>query len=148
MPKSQNHEKRRIKVAIQYEKITNFKNDFFQKLSRKLVDENQVIAIESLRIKNMVKNHRLAKSIQDSSWNKFITMLEYKAKWQSNCQVAKIDTFFPSSQICSACGHKNPEVKDLNVRRLECPKCHITHDRDINASINILKEGKRLLLVA
>ena len=148
MPKSQNHEKRRIKVAIQYEKITNFKNDFFQKFSRKLVDENQVIAIESLRIKNMVKNHRLAKSIQDSSWNKFITMLEYKAKWQSNCQVVKIDTFFPSSQICSACGHKNPKVKDLSIREWECPKCHITHDRDINASINILKEGKRLLLVA
>ena len=148
MPKSKNHEKRRIKVAIQYEKITNFKNDFLQKLSRKLVDENQVIAIESLRIKNMVKNHRLAKSIQDCSWYKFVTMLEYKSKWQSNCQVVKIDTFFPSSQICSQCGYKNPKVKDLSIREWECPKCHTTHDRDINASINILNEGKKLLSVA
>lgn len=148
MPKSQNHEKRRIKLAIQYEKITNFKNDFFQKLSTKLVDENQVIAIESLRIKNMVKNHKLAKSIQDSSWYKFITMIEYKSKWQSNCQVVKIDTFFPSSQICSYCGYRNPKVKDLSIREWECPKCHAVHDRDINASINILNEGKKLLSVA
>ena len=96
----------------------------------------------------MVKNHRLAKSIQDSSWNKFITMLEYKAKWQYNCRVVKVDTFFASSQTCSSCGYKNPLIKDLSIRKWECPKCHATHDRDTNASINILNEGKRLLSVA
>ena len=95
----------------------------------------------------MVKNHKLAKSTQDSSWYKFVTMLEYKSKCQSNCQVVKIDPFFPSSQICISCGYKNPKVKDLSIREWECPKCHTTHDRDINASINILKEGRRLLSV-
>ena len=96
MRKSQNHEKLRIKVARQYEKIHNVKTDFLQKLSTKLINENQVISIETLKIRNMLKNHRLSKSIYDSSWYQFVSMLEYKAKWQSNCQIVKIDAFFPS----------------------------------------------------
>ena len=148
MKKSQNHEKRRIKLARGYEKVCNIKYDFMQKLSRKLVNENQVIAIENLKIKNMIRNHNLAKSIQDNSWGKFVTMLEYKAKWQYNCQIVKVSTFYPSSQLCSVCGYKNPEVKDLKIRKWECPECHAKHDRDVNASINILNEGKRLLSVA
>jgi len=143
--KSQNHEKMRVKVARQYEKISNIKTDFLHKLSTKLVNENQVISIETLRIKNMLKNRKLSRSIHEMSWNKFVNMLEYKANWKVNCKVVKIDTFFASSQTCSNCGYKNPKVKNLSVREWKCPRCHTTHDRDINASINILNEGKRLL---
>lgn len=143
--KSQNHEKMRVKVARQYERIHNIKIDFFQKLSTKLVNENQVIVIESLKIKNMLKNKKLSKSIHQVSWNEFLITLDYKAKWKTNCRIIKIGTFFPSSQLCSVCGYKNPEVKDLKIREWECPKCHAKHDRDVNASKNILTEGLRLL---
>ena len=143
--KSHNHEKMRVKVARQYERISNIKTDFLHKLSTKLVNENQVISIETLKIKNMLKNRKLSRNIHEMSWYKFTTMLEYKANWKVNCKVVKIDTFFASSQICSNCGYKNPKVKNLGVRKWECPICHATHDRDINASINILNEGLRLL---
>lgn len=146
--KSSNREKQRIKVAKVYEKITNIRNDFLHKLSTRLVNENQVIAIENLQVANMVKNHKLAKSIADSSWSRFFSMLKYKAETKTNCKVVKIDTFFASSQTCSVCGYKNTKVKNLQVRGWECPQCHAKHDRDINASINILNEGKRLLSVA
>lgn len=145
MKKSQNHEKLRVKVARQYEKIHNVKIDFLQKLSTKLVNENQVIAIEGLKIKNMIKNRKLSKSIHQSSWNEFFQMLEYKANWKTNCKIVKIDTFFASSQTCNVCGYKNKSVKNLSIREWECPKCHAKHDRDINASRNILAEGLRLL---
>ena len=145
MKKSQNHEKLRVKVARQYEKIHNVKIDFLQKLSTKLVNENQVIAIEGLKIKNMIKNRKLSKSIHQSSWNEFFQMLEYKANWKINCRIVKIDTFFASSQTCNVCGYKNKSVKNLSIREWECPKCHAKHDRDINASRNILAEGLRLL---
>jgi len=95
----------------------------------------------------MLKNDKLSKSISDVAWSGFVRMLEYKARWYGRT-IIKIDTFYPSSQKCSVCGYKNDEIKDLDVRRWECAECKTIHDRDINASINILKEGKRKLGIA
>ena len=88
----------------------------------------------------MVKNYRLAKSVTDASWGKFVNMLTYKAEWNDK-KVVKIDRFFPSSQTCHVCGYVNKETKDLSVREWKCPNCHTHHDRDVNAAINILRIG-------
>ena len=145
LPKSNNREKQRIKVAKIYDKITNIRNDFLHKLSTKLVNENQVIAIETLQVANMVRNHKLAKAIVDNSWSRFFRMLQYKAETKTNCNVIKIDTFFASSQTCYDCGYKNKEIKNLSIREWTCPNCGSYHNRDINASKNILKEGLKQL---
>ena len=137
---SNNRNKQRVKVALIHEKITNQRNDFLQKQSTMLVRENQTICIEDLNVKGMIRNHKLAKSIASVSWSKFFTMLEYKAAWYGN-DVIKVPTMYPSSQTCSCCGYKNPLVKNLAVRVWECPECHAKHDRDTNASINILSKG-------
>lgn len=141
---SNNRDKQRIKVALIHEKITNQRNDFLQKQSTILIRENQTICIEDLKVKNMMRNHKLAQHIGSVSWSKFFDMLAYKSIWYGNA-VVKVPTMYPSSQTCSCCGYKNPLVKNLAVRIWECPNCHTVHNRDTNASVNILNKGLEML---
>ena len=141
---SRNYQKQKFKVAKVYEKITNSRTDFLHKLSFNLIKNHDVIAIEDLNVKGMVKNHKLAKAISDSSWSTFTTMLAYKAEWYGKTLV-KIDRWYPSSKICSGCNHLLTKAElPLSLRSWDCPSCLQTNDRDINASINILNEGLKL----
>ena len=132
-----------MKVAKLQKHISNQRNDFLQKQSTMLIRENQTICIEDLNVKNMMRNHKLAQHIGSASWTKFFDMLSYKATWYGN-DIVKIPTMYPSSQTCSCCGYKNPLVKNLAIRNWECPKCQTKHDRDTNASINILNKGLQM----
>ncbi|WBW99150.1 IS200/IS605 family element RNA-guided endonuclease TnpB [Oceanirhabdus sp. W0125-5] len=136
---SNNWNKQRIKVARLHERISNQRLDFIHKLSKRIISDNQVIILEDLSVKNMMKNDKLAQSISDVSWYKFVTILDYKAKWHGR-KIHKINRWYPSSKTCNNCGHVLDEMP-LHIREWKCPKCDSIHDRDINASRNILKQG-------
>jgi putative transposase len=136
---SRNREKARHKVARIHARIADRRRNYQQQLSSRIIRENQTICVESLRVKNMVKNHCLAKAIHDVGWGEFVRQLEYKAAWYGR-RLLKIDTFFPSSKRCFDCGHVLDDLP-LEVREWTCPKCGVHHDRDLNAARNVLAEG-------
>ncbi|WP_373543634.1 RNA-guided endonuclease InsQ/TnpB family protein [Chamaesiphon sp.] len=136
---SNNRHKARLQVARVHAAITDARKDFLHKLTTQLVRENQTIVVEDLAIKNMVKNHKLALVISDASWGELIRQLAYKCEWYGR-ELIKIDRWFPSSKRCGNCGHIVGSLP-LNIREWECPKCKTTHDRDLNASKNILAAG-------
>jgi len=140
---SNRYNRQRIKVAKVHEYITNSRNYFLHNVSTALVNTFDLIVLEDLNVSGMLKNRKLAKSISDASWSTFVSMLNYKCNWYGKVLV-KINRFFPSSKTCSSCGYKEDKMP-LNIREWTCPSCGSKHDRDLNASINILKEGWRNL---
>ncbi|CAI3503949.1 IS200/IS605 family element transposase accessory protein TnpB [Enterococcus cecorum] len=142
LSEAKNYQKQKRKVARLHEKVMNQRTDFLNKLSTEIIKNHDIICIEDLNVKGMLRNHKLARNISDVSWSSFVAKLQYKVDWYGR-EIVKVDTWFPSSQICSECGHKDGK-KSLDIREWTCPICHTHHDRDINASINILIEGLRI----
>jgi putative transposase len=140
---SKTRSKSRVRLATQHEKVTNQRNNYLHRISSRLINENQVIVLEDLAVKNMIKNRRLAQAISDVSWGSLVLMLKYKAAWH-NRQIILIDRWFPSSKTCSCCGHVLEEL-NLDARKWTCPACNEHHDRDVNAAKNILQQGLKVL---
>jgi putative transposase len=140
---SNSRQKQKIKLSLVHEKITNIRKDYLHKISTEIVKNHDIISVEDLSVKNMMKNHKLAQSLSDVSLGMFYTMLEYKSKWNDKSFV-KIDRFFPSSKTCSNCGWIYQDL-NLSIREWTCSSCNEHHDRDLNASKNILKQGINIL---
>jgi putative transposase len=140
---SHRYENQRLKVAMLHEKISNARLDNLHKISSQLISDYDLICLEDLNIKGMIKNHKLAKHIADASWGNFVKLLEYKAEW-NNKQIVKINRFFPSSKTCNSCGWINQKLK-LSDREWTCNNCNTHLDRDYNAAINIFKEGQKII---
>jgi putative transposase len=140
---SKNRYKAKSKVSKVHSKIRRVREDFLHKLSRKIVNENQVIAVENLNVKGMVRNHNLAKAISDCGWGQFCTMLKYKSEWSGKTYI-EVDRFFASSKTCSVCLNRVDSLS-LNIRDWTCSQCNTHHDRDVNAAINIRNEALRIL---
>ena len=141
---SKNRNKQRIKVARLHKHIQNQRNDYLHKLSKSIIDENQVVCIEDLKVKDMMNDSKLARNISDVSWSRLVSMLIYKANGYGRT-VIKVPSDYPSSQLCHVCGYKNSLTKDLGIRKWTCPECGTIHDRDINAAKNILSKGIEIL---
>lgn len=137
------HEKVRRKIAKLYQRITNIRDDYLHKVSRKLIDENQVICLEDLNVKGMMANRRQSKSVGDCSWAKLVNMVKYKADWYGR-EVVQISRWFPSSKTCIVCHYVKDDLT-LDDREWDCPRCGTHHDRDHNASVNIRQQGLNLL---
>lgn len=140
---SNGFEKQKIKVAKIHEKIASCRLDTLHKVSKELVESYDLISIEDLNVKGMIKNHKLSKHIVDASWGNFVTLLQYKCNWYGK-ELVKVNRFYPSSKSCGDCGWINQELK-LSDREWTCKSCGVVHDRDVNASVNILKEGLKIL---
>lgn len=140
---SSSRDKQRKKLAILHEKITNVRKDYLHKVSTEIVKNHDIISVEDLAVKNIMKNHKLAQAMSDVSLGTFYSMLEYKCEWNDK-QLVKIDRFFPSSKMCSNCGWINQDLT-LNIRKWDCPSCGENHDRDVNAAKNILKQGLKIV---
>lgn len=143
---SNNYKKLENKINKLYDKCNNVRNDFLHKLSTSIINENQVIVVEDLNVKEMFQNKNIAKVLGDISISKFINMLEYKAKWYGR-KLIKVDRYYPSSQLCNNCGYQNKKIKEYSIRSWQCPRCESVHDRDYNAANNILDKGIELLLI-
>ncbi len=140
---SKNYQKLAQRLAKLYEKVKNQRDDFLHKLSKKLIGDNQAVIVEDLDVKELLEKGNLSRQIADASWSRFLTFLEYKAKWYGRVLI-KINRYFPSSKLCSVCGYKKEDLK-LSERKWKCPKCGTLHNRDVNAAINLLNEGLKQL---